>query len=138
MRDNPVGLWDIERNLADAENYECDNAQWVQEYLWSWDERRYKFRCYWCPEDFLMPSLCDKPENELVEGIIGLLGVNLSSRPFTTLPAFPPNRGFRPKNSIFELVFIQRYRKDWEDLVLSFSGWELRWKLDASSVWVSQ
>ncbi|XP_043480327.1 uncharacterized protein LOC122510012 [Leptopilina heterotoma] len=137
-RVDPNGLWPCETALSESRNYDCEKAEWVQEYLWCWGERRYKVRYLWCPSDFLMPTVCNESEDELIEEIFGCLGVNVRTRSFSSLPVLPIVRGFRPKNPIFELVYVQRYRRDWEELILTYSGWELRWKLNVSSVWFSQ
>lgn len=45
-------------------------------------------------------------------------------RTYSTLPISPPMRGLRPKSKVFELIFVQRYRQEWGELLLCYSGWE--------------
>ncbi|XP_043475797.1 uncharacterized protein LOC122507245 [Leptopilina heterotoma] len=53
-----------------------EDAVWYQEYRWSWEFKKYEFRTYWAPSSYINPTSCDVPEDEPMEEIIGISGVN--------------------------------------------------------------
>ncbi|XP_043461957.1 uncharacterized protein LOC122498340 [Leptopilina heterotoma] len=91
-------------------------------------------RYYWAPDMFKSPTSTPVSEEELMEEVIGILGVNTCFRSFLSLPTDPPKLGFRPKNPALELVFVQRYKLEWEEMFIISKAWDVRWNVSVQSV----
>ncbi|XP_043465276.1 uncharacterized protein LOC122509704 [Leptopilina heterotoma] len=130
-----TGPWPLMTSRCYPESAPYDDAVWHQEYRWSWEFKKYESRYYWAPDTYKTPTSTSVSKEELMEEIIGILGVNACCRSYMFLPNDPPRLGFRPKNSALELVFVQRYKLEWEEMILVSKAWDVRWNLPVQSVW---
>lgn len=124
LREND-GPWPLMTSRCYWEEAPYDNGIWHQEYRWSWEFKKYESRYYWAPEACICPTSTQVPEDEPMEGIIGILGVNTCLRGFSELSAYPLRLGYRPKNPALELVYVQRYRLEWEEMMVVSKAWDV-------------
>ncbi|XP_043467524.1 uncharacterized protein LOC122501826 [Leptopilina heterotoma] len=134
LRDG-VKNWPLDASSFYLRDAPYDGAIWHQEYRWSWDLRKYETRTYWAPKEFLYPASCKYPMEEIMEKIVGVLGVSTIELPFILLPGVPPREGYRPKNKAVELIFEQKYQLEWEIPGLTQYNWDLRWNVNLRSAW---
>ncbi|XP_043463074.1 uncharacterized protein LOC122510647 [Leptopilina heterotoma] len=127
--------WPLDEEASKGTPCAQEDYTWTQEYRWVWGQR-YETRNYWCPSSFIFPSVIAIPQSEQMEKVIGPLGVNISQFDYCHIYAIPRRRGYRPVNPAIELIFIQEYEKDWEELTLLRHRWETRWAVELNTVWL--
>lgn len=75
MRD-ATGKWPLDEASFYIKNAPYSDAVWHQEYRWDWNASKHQVRKYWAPENFEFPTSIKVPDEEPIEEIIGVLGVN--------------------------------------------------------------